>query len=154
MGSLHRQLTNRSESFHGERNSLSLFPPRLVSLPPVMLFLSPRRPSFASHSSATSLRGPFPHFVRLRHSRARPGAYFLLFRDTFEKCAAANSLRIDNAKRISYQWGADSLQEKDENGFSRSTKKKKKKKKRARAVFLPETYRATIPFQFLGTGRI
>jgi len=102
-----------------------------------------RRPTFASHSSATSSQ-PFPHFADF-NIRTPGGAYFLLFWDTF-KSAAANSLRIDNAKRISYQWGGGEPISCRKRTRVRSTRTKKKE----RAVFLLETYRAAIPFQFWG----
>jgi len=97
------------------------------------------------HTLPPLLRGPFLTLQTSTFARTPGGAYFLLFRDTFES-AAVNSLRIDNAKRISCQWGGGepiSCRKRTRAG-SRSTKTKKK----ARAVFLLETYRAAIPFQF------
>lgn len=94
------------------------------------------------------LRGPFLTLQTSTFARTPGGAYFLLFRDTF-KSAAANSLRIDNAKRISCQWGGGEpfLVGK---GRGRALEARRKDEKKARTVFLLETYRAAIPFQFWG----
>lgn len=79
------------------------------------------------HTLPPLLRGPFLTLQTSTFARTPGGAYFLLFQDTFES-AAANSLRIDNAKRISCQWGGGepiSCEGKDEGEGSRSTKTKK-----------------------------
>lgn len=73
-----------------------------------LLFSCNAFPSFgvqlSLHTLPPLLRGPFLTLQTSTFARTPGGAYFLLFRDTFES-AAANSLRIDNAKRISCQWG-------------------------------------------------
>lgn len=98
------------------------------------------------------LRGPFLTLQTSTFARTPGGAYFLLFRDTF-KSVAANSLRIDNAKRISCQWGGGepiSCRKRTRAG-SRSTKKRRKK---GAGCLLTGDVSSCDSFPILRTGRI